>query len=615
MLNTHLMMGKLGKTLVLAAVFFFFGLAKSASAQTCEFIPMGPALTDLGSNEYLRMTSRSPATFLTAGVIGGLYPNGSNIRPAIHQAAGESIAAQIRPLDANGNPSTSGWIGFGSIGMSNTSMEFGKFKSVADADPQVHDRLRIANTALSGGVIERWVDPLSPYYQQYWSTFDQQVHNYGLTHSQIQIVWAKITQFAYQPNFPDDMVALKNMYKSLVYELRNRLPNLKMIYFSSRTRSFSYLRGLAPEPTAFENGIAVRWLIEEQLNNDPSLNFRPENGPVTAPYISWGPYLWIDGLNPRSDGRVWPISYVTTDCTHPSETGINYVSDMMMEYFKSDLTTRPWFVNSWAPMPTPRPTSTVTPTPTIAPTPTEIPSATPTPTTEITPTPTNIPTPTATPTAVPTATPTPTPLPAGSPISWWGFGQDMVTDEINGCGDCANVSATWFTPSVISGGYDFNGTTSYLNLGAFPYLNGRSTFSLSAWVRPDFAVTDTTWRYIFSDGNNVQLFYLGQNRYWRASVRTTAGTIRVNSPTASWTPGTWHQIVITYDGAAIKMYWDGTQVASAVATGNVMPESGATTLGGLASISTTRFDGAIDELKIYPQALTAEQVNSQYLAQ
>jgi hypothetical protein len=62
-------------------------------------------INDLGTGTYL-------------GEEGGLYPNGSNVRPADHDAAGVSIAQGIQPLDANGNPDPNGKYVLISIGNS-----------------------------------------------------------------------------------------------------------------------------------------------------------------------------------------------------------------------------------------------------------------------------------------------------------------------------------------------------------------------------------------------------------------------------------------------------------------------------------------------------------------
>src|SRR3970282_2130481 len=113
----------------------------------------------------------------------------------------------------------------------------------------------------------------------------------------------------------------------------------------SRTRSFQYWgETISPEPTAFETGLAVKWMIEKQINGDPDLNFNPGAGPVVAPYLSWGPYLWIDGLNQRSDGLTWTQFDVGEDCTHPSALGIQKVVLQLFNFFNYDSLTKAWFL-------------------------------------------------------------------------------------------------------------------------------------------------------------------------------------------------------------------------------------------------------------------------------
>lgn len=594
-------------------------------AQTsCSFYPMGPALNDLGPNEYYRISylpggSRfNQSTWFyvrQAGITGGLYPNGSNVMPLEHQAAGLSIASQITPLDANGDSNSNGKIGVTSIGMSNTNSEFGNFMSLAHGDPEINSKIKLVNGAMGGGVIERWTDETSPYYEQYWSQLEDKIVRAGLTDAQMQVAWIKVTQFDYQPNFPEDMHNLENMYGKLLRLLKAKFPNLKMAYFSSRVRSFSYFGGLSPEPSAFENGFAVKWIIERQINGDPTVNYDPNNGTVVSPWIAWGPYMWADGLNPRSDGLTWQLSYVQSgDCTHPTSEGNSLIASMLMQFFKSDSTSTPWFLAPGVPTPTPTPTTTITPT--VTPTPTL--STTPTPTTTVTLTPTLTPTVTVTPTLTSTPTVTPTPMPTGTPpmnglISSWGFASSAVTDDINGCLGCSNNNATWFSDSVISGGYNFNGVDSYLNLGDFQSVTNRSAFTFSVWVKPDFDQTSSTWRYVFVDGSTAQLFYLGQNHYWRFTVRTNAANYRIDTSNISWTSGTWHNIAISYDGTQIKIYWDG-QLANpnaVSATGVVVNDTAANYLGRMSS--GNYFDGSIDEVKVYDHALNSTEINQLYL--
>jgi hypothetical protein len=218
------------------------------------------------------------------------------------------------------------------------------------ADPDANPRLVLVNGAQAGATSDLWADPD----HDVWDEVDFRLDNAGLTPAQVQVAWMKQAQAGHGA-FPDKPLALKNDLVAIVQTLHSRYPNLRLAYLAGRTRSFLYDIGLSPEPTAFETGFAVRWLIEDQINGDPGLNFDPSNGPVQAPYLSWGAYLWIDGLNPRSDGRVWTQDDLIADCTHPSTSGREKVADMLMEFFKGDSTTA-WFLEGGVSPPSPTPT-------------------------------------------------------------------------------------------------------------------------------------------------------------------------------------------------------------------------------------------------------------------
>lgn len=362
------------------ALFVFINSFTPASAfaqESCQgpFIPVAPPLTDLAQREYVRMESGP------TGFSGGLYPNGSNERPPAHEAAGVAIARSIVPLDAAGDPSPDGKIVLISVGMSNTSSEFGAFQSKVHRNPAVNPALLLVNGAQGGRTSDRWVDPAAPT----WQELDARLARFKATPAQVQVAWVKQTQTR-GGDFPDKALALQSDLEAIVRNLKTHFPNIKIVYLSSRTRSYTYWRGLSPEPVAYETGFAVKWLIEKQIEGDPALNFDPANGETNAPYLAWGPYLWADGENPRSDGLVWTASDMTGDCTHPSPSGNEKVATLLLDFFMQDTTAASWFpASSTAPakatptLPvapatasptsasTPVPTSTGTSTPTLAP--------------------------------------------------------------------------------------------------------------------------------------------------------------------------------------------------------------------------------------------------------
>jgi hypothetical protein len=343
--------------------------------ETCngQMISVSKPLTDLGPNQYVSMYAGP------TGFIGGLYPNGSNVRPPAHNADGLAMAAQITPLDANGNANpTAGKIVLISIGMSNTTQEFSQFMIQAAGDPDLNPQLVLVDGARGSLVSTKWANPND----EAWESAFQDLSEAGVTPKQVQVAWVKLAQFG-SGEFPEKAQSLQADLENVSRNLKTKFPNIKIAYFSSRSRAYVYGEQLSPEPTAFETGFAVRWMIEKQINGNPNLNFDPSQGAVKAPFLSWGAYIWIDGLNKRSDGQLWAPQDLAVDCIHPSLSGEEKVADQLMYFFKTDATAKGWFLkNPNLPPPPPLPTATpgTNPTPTTAPgaTPTTGPGATPT---------------------------------------------------------------------------------------------------------------------------------------------------------------------------------------------------------------------------------------------
>ena len=68
---------------------------------------------------------------------------------------------------------------------------------------------------------------------------------------------------------------------------------------------------------------------------------------------------------------------------------------------------------------------------------------------------------------------------------------------------------------------------------------------------------------------------------------------------------TWAHVAATYDGATLRLYVDGTLVASVAATGAIATSTGALRIGGN-TLWGEYFQGLIDEVRVYNRALTAE---------
>jgi hypothetical protein len=295
-------------------------------------------------------TGLVPLTELKTGTYqgkpGGLYPGGSNERPSAHEEAGLRLARSIRPLDAKGEPSDQGKIVLLSIGMSNTTQEFSTFKPLADAYPAKNPNLVIVDGAQGAMTAARIIQTETPAGKQFWDTVAERLEQANVTPAQVQVAWVKEADAGPSSKFPEYALALESELVRIARILKERFPNLKLAYQSSRIYGGWAVTRLNPEPYAYESGFSVKWLIEKQIAGAPDLNHDSARGPVRAPWLAWGPYLWADGIKPRADGLTYLQSDLGADGTHPAASGREKVAKLLLEFFSTDTTARIWFLSN-----------------------------------------------------------------------------------------------------------------------------------------------------------------------------------------------------------------------------------------------------------------------------
>jgi hypothetical protein len=284
------------------------------------------------------------------GQDGGLYGGGRNRPPESQQRAALAAAGRIRPLDAAGRPSPDGNVVLISVGMSNTTQEFQAFIRSAARDPDRSPALVLVDGAQGGMVASAWTNPervTKAGRPDPWAVLGDRLKEAGVTAAQVQAAWLKqaLPGPASLGDFPKHAETLKSDVAVLVRRLKERFPNLQLVYLSSRIYAGYAATPLNPEPYAYESAFSVRALIRDQVDGRPELNFDPGRGDVRAPVLLWGPYLWADGVKGRkADSLVWERGDLAADGTHPSEKGQRKVASLLLKFFQTDPTARGWFV-------------------------------------------------------------------------------------------------------------------------------------------------------------------------------------------------------------------------------------------------------------------------------
>lgn len=282
---------------------------------------------------------------------GGLYGRGKNTPPEAHLKAALQQAKLIQPLDENGKPAADGKIVLISNGMSNTTQEFSQFMRLARSDDSRSPDVVLVDGAQGGMEALAWAKPETNSRRgrsrDPWKTLDQRLQEAGVSPRQVQAVWIKQARRspAQQGEFPEHAREMKRHMIAILNELKKRFPNLRIAYLSNRIYAGYARSALNPEPYAYETAFVDRWLIQDQIEGDETLNYDPDKGQVTSPLLLWGPYLWANGKEGRAiDDLVWLPDDFANDGTHPSQSGRRKVAELLLKFFQTDPTARLWYL-------------------------------------------------------------------------------------------------------------------------------------------------------------------------------------------------------------------------------------------------------------------------------
>ncbi len=193
-----------------------------------------------------------------------------------------------------------------------------------------------------------------------------------------------------------------------------------------------------------------------------------------------------------------------------------------------------------------------------------------------------------------------------------GAGNTVYDLSGNGNHGALKNGPTW-TATKFGGALDFDGVDDYVSTPNI--INPFSTdFTAIAWVNID--------SFTNLDVNGDSLILLQQEgvvgRTWLAFKRISYGVFRLNSFLGGSTTdtsknldsfvGQWHQVAVSVSGTTVTLFIDGVSEGSSTKT--MESETSGMRIGSHKNPSTIseEFSGAIDDVRIYNRALSADEV-------
>ncbi len=195
-------------------------------------------------------------------------------------------------------------------------------------------------------------------------------------------------------------------------------------------------------------------------------------------------------------------------------------------------------------------------------------------------------------------------------VAAYGFEEtsgNTITDSSTGANNGTLVGgAARTTAGRFGRALSFDGIDDMATVPDATSLDLTTAMTLEAWVRPTSLGGWRTALLKEQSGNLVYALYATStaNRPAGHAYTTTDLDARATSALAA---NTWTHLAATYDGATIRLYVNGTQVATRTTSGPIVTSSGALRIGGN-GVWGEYFTGQIDEVRVYRRTLPTAEI-------
>lgn len=218
------------------------------------------------------------------------------------------------------------------------------------------------------------------------------------------------------------------------------------------------------------------------------------------------------------------------------------------------------------------------------------------------------------------------------PVGNWKFdeGSGNIAHDSSGNGnDGTLVSGPQWVAGVSGSALSFDGQSSYVNIPDSQSLRPvGNQLSVEFWFKPTITLDSSTPASLFIDKGNSYAFWINMAPQQPVPNGKIGFIVSVDSPyyngywvettTSQWLAGSWYHIVGTYDGSFLKIYVNGVLENSMALAGTYLTsDSYPLAIGAYDMAAGWRpwfFNGAIDEVRIYNYARTAQEIQNDYIS-
>jgi len=192
---------------------------------------------------------------------------------------------------------------------------------------------------------------------------------------------------------------------------------------------------------------------------------------------------------------------------------------------------------------------------------------------------------------------------AADAVGIWNFDNDTAADTSSYSND-GTVNGATPTDGIVRRALEFSGAA-YVRVPDSSSLDSlTSEISAEAWIYP---TSTSNWKMILSKYFTAFYFAIYNDRVRLYISGVSGGSVVFPDPPVI---NRWQHVAFSYDGATLKVYQDGKEVLSQSASGAIGTNNEDLNIG--AYRGGLNFAGKIDEVRLYPKALSSAEIQKHY---
>jgi hypothetical protein len=199
-------------------------------------------------------------------------------------------------------------------------------------------------------------------------------------------------------------------------------------------------------------------------------------------------------------------------------------------------------------------------------------------------------------------------------LGWWRFNEnaDITAGDSSGGNETGTLTAplpTWTSAGKLDGAIVFSGMIGQsVTVPDAPPLNPASGITISSWIYPTAWNSGANARVMQKGNSDNQYRLLVEGGVFKFNVAGVGTITNGTLPSLN----TWTHVAGTYDGTALRLYYNGVEVVSAAASGPLSTTGdslyiGTKTAGAGAG---NHFVGRIDDVRLYGRGLAASEIQT-----